>query len=599
MCLTGVDYFSTLGYQPGIAALAAGALSPAATLVLVVVTLAGALPVYRHVAGESPHGEGSIAMLERLLPWWRGKLFVLALLGFAATDFLITMTQSAADATAHLVENPLSPQLLHGHHVAITLLLLALLCGVFLAGFSEAVGIAVVLVVAYLALNLVVVVVSVEQLFIHPGLVFDWSRLLVSQHPDPLLMVAVALLVFPKLALGLSGFETGVSVMPLIQGDETDTEERPEGRIRDTRKLLTTAAVVRSAFLLAGRRVPVTRPRMRALDGSGELAVPAYELFSDTEVLGRMAMERMLAGLSTRRYRVGLEPVGARTDRAATATSKSAVSRRFVAATETALSELLAADLSSLDVVALMVDGVHFGEHCAVVALGIDIDGVKHPLALVEGSTENATLVTELLVGLRERGLDVSRPILTVLDGSKALRRAVLDVFDHPVIARCQLHKLRNVQDRLPQKLRCVVAKRIRAAYHAQTALDAQAELQTLAGELERSHPGAAASLREGLAETLTVLRLDVPPTLARTLRSTNCVESMIEICRDHSRNVKHWQDETMALRWCAAGMVEAGKQFRRVNGHLHLRALRTALERHVAAENVKANKHNHTSNAA
>jgi len=338
---------------------------------------------------------------------------------------------------------------------------------------------------------------------------------------------------------------------------------------------------------------------MRALDGSGELAVPAYELFSDTEILGRMAMERMLAGLSTRRYPVGLEPVGARTEQAATATSKSAVSRRFVAATETALAALLGADLAGLDLVALMVDGVHFGEHCAVVALGIDIDGVKHPLSLVEGSTENATLVSELLVGLRERGLDVTRPILTVLDGSKALRRAVLEVFDHPVIARCQLHKLRNVQDRLPQKLRSVVAKRMRAAYHAETTLGAQAELETLAGELERTHPGAAASLREGLAETLTVLRLGVPPTLARTLRSTNCVESMIEICRDHSRNVKHWQDGTMALRWCAAGMVEAGKQFRRVNGHLHLRALRTALERHVAAENVRANEHNHTNNAA
>ena len=350
---------------------------------------------------------------------------------------------------------------------------------------------------------------------------------------------------------------------------------------------------------LGGRRVPVERPRMRAVDGSGELAVDSYELFSQTEVLGRMAMERMLAGLSTRRYPVGLEPVGARTEQIATSTSKSVVSRRFVAATETALSELLAADLSSLDLVAMMVDGVHFGEHCAVVALGIDIDGVKHPLSLVEGSTENATLVRELLVGLRERGLDVTGPILVVIDGSKALRRAVLDVFDHPVIARCQLHKIRNIQDRLPRKLRSVVAKRMRAAYHAQTALDAQAQLETLTGELDRTHPGAAASLREGLAETLTVLRLGVPPTLARTLRSTNCVESMIEICRDHSRNVKRWRDGQMALRWCAAGMVEAGTQFRRVNGHLHLRALRTALEQHVATEHLKANEHNHSSNAA
>jgi transposase-like protein len=391
---------------------------------------------------------------------------------------------------------------------------------------------------------------------------------------------------------------TGLQVMAAMMEADVTGACGPKGR-HDPARTATRHGHGAGSVTLGGRRVPVSRPRMRALDGSGELVVPAYELFSDTEILGRMAMERMLAGLSTRRYRVGLEPVGARTEQAATATSKSAVSRRFVAATETALAELLAADLSSLDLVALMVDGVHFGEHCAVVALGIDIDGVKHPLSLVEGSTENATLVSELLVGLRERGLDVTGPILTVLDGSKALRRAVLDVFDHPVIARCQLHKLRNVQDRLPQKLRSVVAKRMRAAYHAQTALGAQAELEALAGELERTHPGAAASLREGLEETLTVLRLGVAPTLARTLRSTNCVESMIEICRDHSRNVKHWQDGTMALRWCAAGMVEAGKQFRRVNGHLHLRALRTALERHVAAENVRVNKHNHTSNAA
>jgi putative transposase len=294
-------------------------------------------------------------------------------------------------------------------------------------------------------------------------------------------------------------------------------------------------------------------------------------------------MERMLAGLSTRRYRVGLEPVGAGVEAAATATSKSAVSRKFVAATETALAELMAADLSGLDLVALMIDGVHFGEHCCVVALGIDLDGVKHPLALEEGSTENATLVTDLLVGLRDRGLDATRPTLVVIDGAKALRRAVLDVFDHPVIGRCQLHKIRNVRDRLPERLRSTVAKRMRAAYHADSALEAESQLRRLAAELDKTHPGAAASLREGLEETLTVLRLGLPPTLARTFRSTNAIESMISICRDHARNVKRWRDGQMALRWCAAGMVEAGRQFRRVNGHLHLTKLRAALETEIA----------------
>jgi putative transposase len=229
--------------------------------------------------------------------------------------------------------------------------------------------------------------------------------------------------------------------------------------------------------------------------------------------------------------------------------------------------------------------------------LGIDIDGIKHPLSLVEGSTENATLVTELIVGLRERGLDVTRPILAVLDGSKALRRAVVDVFDRPVIARCQLHKIRNVEDKLPQKLRSVVAARMRRAYHADSALAAEAELTALATELDRTHPSVAASLREGLAETLTVLRLGVPPTLARTLRSTNAVESMISICRTHASNVKRWRDGQMALRWCAAGMVEAGKQFRRVNGHLHLRALRDTLNK--VTETIGATDHDETVNAA
>jgi transposase-like protein len=349
---------------------------------------------------------------------------------------------------------------------------------------------------------------------------------------------------------------------------------------------------------LGGRRVPVTRPRVRAADGAGELPIASYELFTSTEILGKMALEKMLAGLSTRRYPVGLEPVGQRVAEKASATSKSAVSRRFVAMTETALAELLSQDLSGLDLVALMIDGVHFAETCCIVALGIGIDGVKHPLALVQGSTENATLVTDLLVDLRERGLDVTRPMLIGLDGSKALRKAVLDVLDHPVIQRCQLHKVRNVKDRLPQRLRSTVGRRMTDAYHAASALEAEAALLALAKELDRTHPGAATSLREGLDETLTVLRLGVPPTLARTLRSTNCIESMISVCREHAANVKRWRDGQMALRWCAAGMIEAGKQFRRVNGHLHLPSLRAALERETA-QPVEPDVHNDEVSAA
>jgi putative transposase len=389
---------------------------------------------------------------------------------------------------------------------------------------------------------------------------------------------------------------TGLQVMAALMEADITAVCGPKGR-HDPDRAAVRHGHGAGSVSLGGRRVPVERPRMRAADGSGELAVASYELFSDTEVLGRMALERMLAGLSTRRYPVALEPVGARTEQAATSTSRSAVSRRFVAQTQTALAALLAADLSCLDLVALMIDGVHFGEHTCVVALGIGIDGIKHPLSLVEGSTENTTLVTELIVGLRERGLDVTRPILVVLDGSKALRRAVLDVFDRPVVGRCQLHKIRNVADHLPEKLRSVVTGRMRRAYHAESALAAEAELGVLAAELDRTHPGAAASLREGMAETLTVLRLNMSPTLARTFRSTNAIESMISICRDHASNVKNWRDGTMALRWCAAGMVEAGKQFRRVNGHMHLRSLRDTLTK--LTETVGRTGQNETVNAA
>lgn len=333
---------------------------------------------------------------------------------------------------------------------------------------------------------------------------------------------------------------------------------------------------------LGGRRVPVRRPRVRTADGAGEVAVPAYELFASTELLGEMALERMMAKLSTRRYSAGLEPVGAKVEASARATSKSAISRRFVARTESALADMLAADLSGLDLVALMIDGVHFADHLCVVALGIGIDGTKHPLGVVEGDTENTTVVKDLLAGLRDRGLDTTRPILCVLDGAKALVTAVKAVFDHPVVHRCQLHKVRNVESKLPKSLAPTVAKKMRAAYHDPDALAAEATLEALARDLEKRHPGAAGSLREGLFETLTVTRLGVPPTLARTLRSTNAIESMIEICRDHSTNVKRWRDGQMALRWCAAGMLEAAKQFRRVNGFLHLPALRAALEAQV-----------------
>ncbi|HWP99431.1 MAG TPA: hypothetical protein VNK92_03070 [Vicinamibacterales bacterium] len=243
MCLTGVDYFSTLGYQPGIAFLAAGLLSPFATLVIVLVTLLGALPVYSRVAEASPHGQGSISMLEELLPRWRGKAVVLLLLGFAATDFVITITLSAADATAHIVENPFFPRGLD-HRETVTLVLLAALGGVFLKGFREAIGLAVAIVATYLALNAIVIAVALLEIVRHPEVLPGWRAALFAQHGSPWMMAGVALVLFPKLALGLSGFETGVMVMPLVHGSDL------EGRVRNTKKLLRLAAAIMSLMLL-------------------------------------------------------------------------------------------------------------------------------------------------------------------------------------------------------------------------------------------------------------------------------------------------------------------------------------------------------------
>ncbi len=398
---------------------------------------------------------------------------------------------------------------------------------------------------------------------------------------------------------GLLALSAGVGLQVMYQIMQEDVAALcgPRGRRNPDRAGYRHSAEAGSVTM-GGRRVPVTRPRVRAADGSGELHLPSYDLFSSTEILSQMALERMLAGLSSRRYPAGLEPVGAGIGARSAATSKSAVSRRFVAATETALAGLMSRRLDDLDLVAFLVNGVHFGEHCCVVALGIGIDGTKYPLSLAEGSTENKTLVTGLITGLRDRGLDVTRPILVVIDGSKALAAAIKAVFDQPVIQRCQEHKIRNVTDKLPGRLRQVTQRRMRQAYHAASALQAEGLLAELAAELDKTHPGAAASLREGMAETLSVLALGVPPTLARTLRSTNSIESMIGICRDHSRNVKNWRDGTMALRWCAAGMLEADHQFRRVNGHLRLPQLRAALEAHFT-KNVSPVRNDQIVNAA
>jgi hypothetical protein len=287
VCLTGVDYFSTLGYIPGIAALAAGALSPLATLLIVLLTLFGMLPMYRRVAEQSPHGQGSIAMLESLLSFWKGKVLVLILLGFVATAWVVTITLSAADATAHVVENPLVPAYFHDKDVLITLVLLAVLGAVFLKGFREAIGIAVVVVASYLLLNLIVVVVGLYTMATHPETITSWQSALFSNYGSPLSMLAVSLLVFPRLALGLSGFETGVGLMPLVRGEPDDNSQHPAGRIRNTRKMLTVAALTMSFFLITTSFVTALLIPPEAFQPGGEangraLAYVAHHHLGDT-----------------------------------------------------------------------------------------------------------------------------------------------------------------------------------------------------------------------------------------------------------------------------------------------------------------------------
>jgi putative transposase len=337
---------------------------------------------------------------------------------------------------------------------------------------------------------------------------------------------------------------------------------------------------------LGGRRVPVSRPRARSADGEHEVELASYAHFAARDRLSDVMLERMLAGVSTRRYARTGEPVGSEIDEVSRSTSKSAVSREFVSRTREHLIELMSRPLGDLRLAVLMLDGIDLKGRCCVVALGIDSDGVKHPLGLWDGSTENATVTTTLLANLVERGLDVEQGVLVVLDGAKALRKAVRDVLGiHTPVQRCVRHKERNVLAHLPERDQPLVRRRLRTAWALEDHDRALEQLRVLADELARSHPGAAASLREGMEETLTVTRLGIRGRLKRTLASTNPCESMIDTVRRVSRNVKRWQNGDMCLRWTAAGMLEAEQQFRKIIGYPDLAKLAVAVERDVAAK--------------
>jgi putative transposase len=332
---------------------------------------------------------------------------------------------------------------------------------------------------------------------------------------------------------------------------------------------------VASEVVLGGRHVQIRRPRVRA--AGAEVALPTFEAFADTDPLNRRVVEQMLLGVATRQYGRSLEPVGAEVH--VRGTSKSAVSRRFVVKTAAQLDAWRSTALDAIHLVALLIDGLHIGEHCIVVALGIDTTGAKHALGLWDGSTENATLCQSLLADLQSRGLRTDRSLLVVLDGSKALHKAVTQTFGPAaLIHRCHVHKLRNILEHLPEGQRPWVRAIVARAYKQAEVATARRLLQDLARRLEDRYPSAAASVREGLDETLTVLALNLSDRLRQSLATTNAIESLISRTRHVKRNVKRWRGGQMVLRWTAAAVLEAVKGFRRLKGHKDMPKLIAAL---------------------
>ena len=383
---------------------------------------------------------------------------------------------------------------------------------------------------------------------------------------------------------GLLALSVGVGLTVLSEMMDEEVEEvcGPKGK-HDRDRTAYRHGSDDGTVTLGGRRVEVTRPRMRTKDGEEEVPLRTYEHFADRDPLGRVVLERMLAGVSTRRYRRTQEPVGEQTEVKARSTSKSSVSRTFKERTKRALGELMSRSLADVRLAAMMIDGLELKGRMMIVALGITTDGVKVPLGLWEGDTENATVVKALLSDLVDRGLDPAQGMLFVIDGSKALRKAIRSVFGERVpVQRCIRHKERNVMDHLPESDRPAVKARLRRAWGETDHGRALEQLKRLASELERTHPGAASSLREGMEETLTVIRLGIKGKLRRTLESTNPCESMIDCVRTTHRNVKRWRDGEMAMRWTAAGMLEAEQQFRKVIGYTQLPQLAIAIERQL-----------------